>query len=259
MIQSIQRASEILALFKKADTLSLAEIAAQLDLPKTTVYGLVNTLKAEKLLEQDPETRTYYLGIGLFELASRYRGRQNLRGLAMPYLRRLADQTRNTVQLTILSGRDTVYLYKITTPNLMTFAVFEGTRAPANCTSSGKAILAYLPPERVRALFSGEAMEKPTAYSTATPEALEQRLTEARQSGYAADLQELHLGLGGVGVPVFDSTGEVCASICISFLMESYADVLREKVSLVKQTALEISLRLGCPYDSLPTQVLPEA
>lgn len=256
MIQSIQRAAKILSLFKDANMLSLAEISSRMELPKTTVFGLVSTLRAESLLEQDPETKAYFLGIGLFELTSLYRGRLNLRSIAMPYLRELADQTKDTVQLTILDGRDTVYLYKITTPNLMTFAVFEGIRAPGHCTSSGKAILAYMPVNQVATRFHSVELETPTQYSTASFEQLYARLQQTRAHGYAIDIQELHIGLCGVSVPLFDSHGEVCASICISFPYENYDSVIETKVPLLQATAVQISMRLGCPYTQLPKEIL---
>ncbi len=247
MIQSISRAASILNLFKTHRYLSLTEISKLIGLPKTTTYGLVDALKREGFMDQDPVTKNYYLGLSIFELGSRYRTRLNLREIAMPVMQELADTVRETIQLAILHGRHVVYLARIATANFLTFAIADGVRVPAHCTSTGKAILAYLSEERIDELFRDVELERATPYSIQTLEDLKRQLQITRQNGYSMDIQEIEIGLGGISIPVFGQRHEVKGSLCISIPVERCTpEYINEYLPHLQNGAKIISTKLGC-------------
>ena len=142
MIQSIARAVQILNLFRDTPRLGISQIAQKVGLPKTTVFGLVQSLCEENFLARDPQTHDYSLGIALFELGTICESRLDLRKISAPFMQSLYEKVNDTVQLTVLTGRYSTYISKVVSPNNMTFAMAIGVRAFAHCTASGKVLLA---------------------------------------------------------------------------------------------------------------------
>ncbi|MBR5473986.1 MAG: IclR family transcriptional regulator [Lachnospiraceae bacterium] len=253
MIQSVHRISQILHLFRNATSLSLAQIAEQTGLAKTTVHGLVSSLREEGFLEQDPDTKRYSLGLSVFELASYYHARKDLRAIAIPFINDLARRLGMTIQLAILDKHEVVYLYKMTTADFLTFSISAGLRMPFHCTATGKAIAAFSSEDEKRHLLSYPLTPK-TPFSLASSETLEAVLRKVREHGYALDLGESEVGLGGLAVPLFDERHEVVGALGVSFLSDLYTEAFLKNILLpLQESASLISRKLGCPPHHLFT------
>ena len=224
MIQSVQRISQILNLFRNFTSLSLAQISEKTGLPKTTAYGLVSSLKEEGFLEQDPDSRRYSLGLTIFELSSYFHARKDLRAISIPFINGLAQELGFTSQLAVLDKNQVVYLYKKTTDDFLTFSISAGLRAPFYCTATGKAIAAFLPDEERKTLLSMQEYVPLTPYSITGREEMEQVLDLVKQRGYGLDLNESEQGLGGLAVPLFEQHSRVVGAISISFLSDQYSE-----------------------------------
>ncbi|WP_295579956.1 IclR family transcriptional regulator [uncultured Oscillibacter sp.] len=257
MIQSISRAVQILNLFRDTPRLGLSQIAQRVGLPKTTAFGLVQSLCEENFLAKDPKTHDYSLGIALFELGTIYESRLDLRQIATPFMQALYEQVTDTVQLTVLTGRYSTYISKVVAPNNMTFAMAIGIHAFAHCTASGKVLLAYQPRAEIDKLYTGIPLERPTAHTQASYAQLSRQLDDIRRQGYSTECQEIHTELAGVAVPVFDGKGRSCAALCISFPYTRFSpEYLSSNVPLLKEAAVRISEQLGCPRKLIPPEVL---
>ena len=256
MIQSIVRAAQILNLFRDTPQLGVSQIAQQLGLPKTTAFGLVQTLCQENFLARDPETHEYKLGIAVFELGTVYESRLSLRDVAAPFLQELYEEILDTVQLTVINSRYSVYLSKTVAPNNMTFATKVGARIYAHCGASGKAVLAYTPRAEVDRLYEGVELERPTEDSPPDYETLCRQLDATREKGYATDGQGVYVGLAGLAVPLFDVRGKVCAALSVSFAYQRFGtEYFARNVPLLKNTAIRISRAMGCPEKALPPEI----
>lgn len=216
-VQSVERAIAILKAFSPEEPeLGVGELSRRLNLPKSTVFRLLSTLEAGGLVAQDPDTGRYRLGVDLIGLANSVIAHADVRRVARPHLRRLADELGETVSLSVLDGWDAVNLDQfIPAHRLVIRAGWVGRRMPAHAVSVGKVLIAFLPEEQVRAFFDG-ALPAFTPHTITDPHALRAELARVRDQGYATAFEELEEGLHAVSAPVRNHEGAVVAAISVS-------------------------------------------
>ena len=189
-IQSIQRAAAILRSFTKTDAeLGVTAISQQLGLHKSTVSRLLSTLQQEGFVEQNPETGKYRLGMTLVTLAGIVLERIDLRKVARPYLDELAEQTQETVNIVVLSDNECMNIDGVASPRPIQYIGRMGRRTPLHCTSAGKILLAYLPPDEWPQLLP-EPLPRYTTKTIVDRDVLTQVLAQIRARGYAVTGQE---------------------------------------------------------------------
>lgn len=247
IVQSVDRAIGIINLFTgPVAELGITDIAGQMELSKSTVYGLVNTLAAAGYLEQNPESKRYRLGLKLFELGSLVRERMDLREIARPYLKELSVSFGMTVHMGLYRDWEMVYIDKVDAPNQRIIYSQVGKRAPMYCTGIGKAVLANLNDEDIQHILSTQPREALTRNTKTEASQIMEELAQVRQQGYAVDYEEVEIGLSCVAVPVFDDQKKPVAAISIS---SSAAVLEQEKIQeaagYLKKAAGGISRRLG--------------
>jgi len=214
MIQSVNRAVDILRCFETRELLGVTEIAEMADLNKSTAFGIVATLTAEGLLEQDSTTGRYRLGLELFRLGSMVN--TSTRRLVLPELEKLTQELEETVNYVRPDGGDVVYLIKKESSHSMRICTKTGQRLPMYCTAVGKAILAHLPGEECSRIVSAFQFAAYTENTVPDAAALLSQLQSIRKNGYAVEREELEYGLICVAVPVLDSRGRPVAAISCS-------------------------------------------
>ncbi|HEY9075754.1 MAG TPA: IclR family transcriptional regulator [Anaerolineaceae bacterium] len=216
MINSLLKAIDILEVFTpEKPRQSLAEIASRLDLPKSTVHNLLRTLLSRGFIEKVDGDR-YALGTAVISLTQAVRVNVELRDRAAPLLRELADFCRESVLLAILDGNYLLYVYAVESPRRLMARTAVGDRVPLHCTSIGKSILAYLPPEEVERILNAVGLPASTDATITDTAALQKDLEQVRQRGYALDCQEHEPSTYCVGAPIFGSNGKVVAACSIS-------------------------------------------
>lgn len=214
MIQSIQRAVDILRCFENRELLGITEIAEKSGLNKSTAFGIVSTLTAEGLLEQDASTGRYRLGLELFRLGNLVN--TSTRRLIMPELEKLSVTLEETVNYVRPDGSDVVYLIKKESPHSMRICTKIGQRLPMYCTAVGKAILAYMPQEQQTQLLNNYQFKPFTENTVSDIQTLTCQLQDIRKNGYAVEREEFEAGLICVAVPVLDDNGQPIAAISCS-------------------------------------------
>jgi len=239
MIQSVNRAVEILHCFEEQELLGVTEIAARTQLNKSTAFGLVTTLTETGLLEQDEATGRYRLGLELFRLGCRVNA--DTRRLVMPALDALTEQLEETVNFVRPEGGDVVYLIKKESPHSMRICTTTGQRLPMYCTAVGKAILARLPDEEREKILRGFTYKPFTDNTIVTEADLRQELLRVQWDGYAVDREELEYGLICVAVPVLDGAKRPVAAISCS----------GPKVRMTEEKIAEIRSALQVQADKL--------
>lgn len=247
MVQSVERAIQILRCFtQEKPELRLKEIAEELDLNKSTVHGLLNTLKQYGFLLQNEETQKYRLGWAVIELSSRLLGSLDLRNVAGPFIRELCAETGETIHLVVLEGTDVVYIDKQESNQSIRLFTSIGTRYPAYATGVGKAMLAYVAPEAL-ANHLPAVLEQLTATTITDKEAMNQYLEKVRHLGYAIDDEENLAGLSCVAAPIFDHTHKVTAAISVAGPSNRITkDRMPQLAEAVIGAARNISAQLGC-------------
>ncbi|MDD5906027.1 MAG: IclR family transcriptional regulator [Clostridiales bacterium] len=240
MIQSIERASEILHLFEKQSSWGITQIAKQLQLNKSTAFGIVATLEQLKFLEKDSDTGRYHLGLALYRLGNLVDA--DLRRMILPELTELSNILEETVNFVRPEGADVVYLLKKESPYSMRICTKIGQRFPMYVTAVGKSILAFLPEAQRQQLLSQMNFKPYTEHTLLQPEQLERELMQIRAQGYALDLEEMEIGLICVAVPILDAKGfSVAALSCSGPKMRMTESRIAQCTELLLQSAARIS------------------
>lgn len=197
---------------------SLSELSATLKIPKSTAHNLLRTLECFDFVRRNPEDKRYHLGLRVYELGLLFSPSTELVAAAFPHLRRLADQTRETVKLGILAEGEVLVAAAVESSLLLHTRGDVGSRWPLHSTGLGKAILAMLSEAEVRAVVKRHGLPRFTEHTIVGPEELERTLEEVRARGYAVDLEENELGVQCVAVPLPlpSSTGGIVASLSVS-------------------------------------------
>lgn len=246
LVQSVDRALNILALFRQHSSLKLTEIADRMGLAKSTVYGLVSTLEAHGYLEQDPETGEYQLGVKLLEMGGYFEKRLSLRREAHSVMKSLVEKYGETVQLSILDGREVVYIDLVEAPTSIRYAARIGMRAPAHCTATGKVMLADLSESLLDKLYGDGLLPTTTPRSISSLVALKEHLKMVREQGYSLDDEESEVGVRGVAAGIRNRHGRVIAGISLGGPASRVTyEIVPELARAVIEAAATISERLG--------------
>lgn len=198
------------------DCLSLAEICKRMELRKSTAHRALMALEHTGLIERAPGNR-YRLGLKLYDMGNRAVEQVDLRSRVHPYLRKLALRLGETVHLGVLRGTRVVYLDKVEAVNRrVCVSSRTGTSNPVYSTSMGKAILAYLTPERALTIIDAIQFKAFTPKTITSKEELLSALERVRRRGYSIDDEEMELGTRCVGAPILDAEGRLIAAMSVS-------------------------------------------
>ena len=245
-VQSIDRAVMILKCFSERNReLSLAEIADRLDLNKSTLHGIISTLKHHNLMDQDERTQKYRLGLGLMELGAIVSNSMDVNEIAEPFLNDLCNRLDETVHMCLLDDKDVVYIGKKESNQSIRIITKIGARIPAYCTGVGKAILANLDEPEVDKHLPDKMIKSAPKTITDKVE-LKKEFAKIRERGYSTDDEEYTPGLSCVAAPIFDRSGRVRYAISTSGpSVRMTPEKVQEAIRLVTEAAMDISRKLG--------------
>jgi len=247
-MKSLKKAIEVLeALAKERENgVGITQLSKQLNLPKSTVHQILSVFKSTRFVEQNPEDKKYHLGLRIFELGNIVQSQLELRKIAHSYLYDLSRKTNETTYLVVLEGSRIVYIDCVeSTARLRAHPVF-GIKVPLHCTSLGKAIMAFLPKEKINKIIQEEGLERFTENTITDPEVLKQELKEIRKRGYAIDNMEHEEGIRCVGAPIRNHRGGVFAAISVSGPSQRFnLSRIEVMAKLVIEAAKEISKKMG--------------
>lgn len=219
-------------------------IATGLHLPRSSVYHLLGALEQHGFVVHLPADRRWGLGTAAFELAGGYARQQPLARLGRPLVAALADRTGESAHLAVMTGRDVLYIVEERAPRRPALVTDVGVRLPAHLTATGRAMLAALPREQVRAQYpDASAFTERTGRGPRRPGELRDMLREVRQRGYATEDGEVTLGLRSVGVAVRDHAGWPAAAIAVTWPDDGGRDA-EDLASRAADAADELSRRL---------------
>jgi DNA-binding IclR family transcriptional regulator len=216
-VQSLQRALDVLEAIASAGELGVREVSAATGLNTSTAHRLMATLAERSYLAQ--EGGRYRLGTKLLEVARpMLLDTRSLQAVAQPHLEQIRDLTGETVNLVVPEGDRATYISQAEGTHRVRMFTEVGASAAAHTTGSGKAMLAYQPPEVLARLYppSREPLEALTARTLRTLQALEDDFARIRRRGYALDNEEHEIGVSCVASPILGEDGRARAAISIS-------------------------------------------
>jgi len=245
--KTVDRALELLCKFSVSQPeWGVSDLSAETGIEKSIVSRLLLTLKVHGFLVQDARNRRYRLGPKIMELADGLRSDAVLHHRAIPILNSVANQTGETGILGLRSGWSCLSAEVVESRNVLRTGPRVGQETPLHAGAIGKVILAHLP-EREREYYLRQSeLEKFTENTIVDPAALRVALEEIRREGFAVSVAELFPGTVAASAPVFDSSGNVIASVAVDLpemrLTDQTLALLRE---VLMSAAADLSSQMG--------------
>ncbi|MGC4190187.1 MAG: IclR family transcriptional regulator [Thermomicrobiales bacterium] len=246
-VKSAHRALSILELLAQSDRpMTFAEIGTALALPRSSLFGLLNTLRDRGWIDLAEGERGYRLGIRTLEAGNAYQRSLDLLVIAKPHMERIRDALDETVQISVLEGRHNVYLDKVEGGQRLRLDSEVGRRLPAHATALGKMLLADLPDDALAKLFAGVELETFTGTTIGSLDGLQEALATIRAQGFSEDREEYTVGVRCVALPIRNHTGHVIAAMSVSFPTVRFTPERGEQArTLLEDATRAISVRLG--------------
>lgn len=195
---------------------TVGELAGMLGLPRPTVYRLVQTLVGTGFLQQSPNDARISMGFAVLPLASSLLDRNRLRLESLPHLQALAQKINERVNLGVLHRDHVLVIGGVEKPSLPTIYSRFGRAVPLHCCALGKAMLAHLPVEEVRALLEAQPMTARTPNTITTVPAMEKELEATRARGYSMEIGENSPTSLCIGAALLDRNGRPVGAISVS-------------------------------------------
>jgi DNA-binding IclR family transcriptional regulator len=245
-LSSVASSIRLLKAFSEEQVeIGISDLAKRLGVAKSTVHRLAVTLVADGMLEQNPDTGKYRLGLSLFRLGSLVRQRMNVSNEGRSLLRELREKVDETVHCAVLDGAEIMYVFNLEGTQAIRMRADIGVRKPAYCTAEGQVLLAYQSPEVVDRVIA-RGMPARTPQTITDPEALKKVLEGIRARGYAIEDEESEIGMRCIAAPLLNDAGEVVAAVGVAGPVTRLSKkALSGYLPHVMETAAAISARLG--------------
>jgi IclR family transcriptional regulator, KDG regulon repressor len=242
--KSLQKALRILLHVGQSDSeMGVTQLASALNLNKATVHRLLKAMEKFELIEKNPESEKYRLGLKLLELGTRVMHSRTLQSEAHRFLLDLAHRSSESISFAAALSGGVVCLDRVDSPNtVIGIRTPVGARFPAHCTAIGKLVLAYLPDQEVETIVHSAGLTRFTPFTITRLAQLKENLVQVRQRGYSIDGQELERGLSGVAAPVLSRDGRLLAGVGMAGpTLRFRGKELRQKIEQVRETAAKIA------------------
>lgn len=243
MVPALERGLRLLQEFGRGNaTLGAPELARRLQLPRATIFRMLNTLEAMGFLQRAEGSNDYRLGLSVLRLGYDYLSTQPLAQLAEPVLQALCERLGFTTNLALLDGTSVVYVARIAPAGAFQGAVRVGSRLPAHATVLGRALLQDMDADQLRELFGGSELPQ---FSESTPrdvQQLQQLLLQDRERGYAMGEGFYEPGVSSIAAPVRDAQGRIIAGLGMAVAFTEIAPGrMAHWVEQVREAAVELT------------------
>ena len=252
MIQAIDRAAKVLQSLQGARHLGISELAAALDLPPSTVHGIVKSLQEHGLVAKERGGQRYMLGPALVKLSNVYLDTLDVRARAMRWTRELSRRTGLAVRLGVELFDEVLVIHHNRRPDGSQQMLETGMTIPAHASAMGKVLLAF--DDEYQSVVLSRPLQSLTGDTITDPAQLTLAFAGILERGFATEEDEAVLGESSVAAPVADASGQLVAAVAVVLPSTEWppADgVLND----LRETARNISRELGAT--SWPPRVAP--
>ncbi len=222
-----------------------AELLAQSDYPKPTLYRFVQTLTNQQMLAYDPDRQTYAPGIRLVRLAHAAWEQSTLAPIARPHIDALSAAVGETVHLAQLDNAQVLYVDKRNAGKPVQMYSQAGKVGPAYCTGVGKVMLAFTDAGNMDRIIAQQSFHKFTVHTLTDAEALREELADIRSNGYGFDREEHEPGIICIAMPILSEGGRVLGALSVTSTtgrtnlagLEGYVPILKETAEKIARDA----------------------
>ncbi len=227
-VQSLTRGLSILECLAKAEGgLTLTDVGQRVQLPPSTVHRLLATLEKMGYVYQAGELGRWYVGLQAFSVGTSFLASRDFVAQSHPYMRRLMDQSGETVNLAILDVTEAVFVDQVQCREMMRTIVKLGD-------------------DQIDAILKVRGLPRITGNTITTPETMWASVRVIRQRGWSFDDEEHAIGTRCVGSPIYDEHAETLGAISLAGPSSRLPDErIKQLGPLVAHTAEELTHRLG--------------
>tara|TARA_R110002110_G_scaffold260260_1_gene475945 strand:- start:132756 stop:133520 length:765 start_codon:yes stop_codon:yes gene_type:complete len=203
---SLERGMSILNTLGDAEEpMTLTEVAARVDLARSTCFRLMAVLQDLGFVLKNPQSGTYSLGFNAYRLGQTTHAVEAIVRDARPFLVKLAQETGLTSYLGALEGPQLLICDVATAEKTEKTPVSAAMRIDAHAVAAGKMLLASRPEEEVAAFFATHPPRRYTGKTLNAHDRLRQELREVSACGYAIERGEMRDDIQAMAVPVISS------------------------------------------------------
>ncbi|MBU0584132.1 MAG: IclR family transcriptional regulator [Alphaproteobacteria bacterium] len=247
LVPAVDRAARILDLVARNRTYpSLSELSRELNIAKSSVHTLCNTLVHLELLIRRPD-QTFGLGPHVMRWSNAFTQQSDVATEFATIWDHETELPGATITLTVLEGAEVVYIAarnSAVSHSLIDFRA--GMRLPAAFTATGKAFLSHMSDFEVKRLYADGLPAPRTPHSVQTIDKLLAELKEIRRNGYSCDDEQVAEGIVCYGASVLDSQNRPLAGVAVSLLAEKLSEAdTRRIIGNVQRIAARLSQRMG--------------
>jgi IclR family acetate operon transcriptional repressor len=246
-VQSVDRALQIIETLAEDDEgYRLSDLAVRTGLSTSTAHRLLTALEKRRFVQFDRTQSKWHVGAQSFAVGATFTRRRNVVAQAVPYLRKLRDQTRETANLAVVDDEAIIVLTRVESREIMRSLTKVGGRVAMVASGVGKAVLATYPDADVNAIIRHHGMPRLTEKSIVRPGDLFRELATIRRQGYAVDDEEACIGLRCIAAVVYNDCSEPLAAISVSGMTSRLTDDrLADLGRAVREMAAELTAALG--------------
>ena len=246
IIRVLIKAFDIIEVLNQSEKLTLKDITKKVNLPKPTVYRILNTMQSIGYIQYDPLTQTHSLSHKFVILAKNYLSQNGLINIAIPHMTKLRETFGETVNLAKFVDDHAVFLTIEESKHSFRIVDKIGDKASLHTTAVGKAIAAFLPKEKLNNIFKDYEFHGFTKNTIANFESLKNELDKVHEAGYAIDNEEGHEGVLCIGAPIFNIDNLPFAAISISMpKIRANKKIMNKIIQELPKIGIQISLDLG--------------
>lgn len=244
---SVEKVLNILGLYDlETPEFSAQEICTRLSMPLSSTHKYLDILLRRRLLSRNTATKKYRLGPMVFRLGQVFSKTFDFLDLAKPHLESLAEDSSETVLLTIVEGWEATCVDKVEPQRLIKFSLELGRRLPLHAGASSRILLAFQEEPFIEEYIRTQRLELLSDNTITEPDRLGFELARIREQGFAVSDSEVDSGAKAVSAPIFDAKGMLTAGLTIAGPSERMDEAKTvHLVSAAKRTAQEISRALG--------------
>lgn len=249
-IQVSERIFNTIEYLAQYGPMGLLELSKGLNLNKTTVHRILNSLICMNYVKQDPETLKYSLSFKFCGIANQILSQNNIIDLARPYIKSLAEQTGETVHLVEIDSMNAVYIDKVeASQNVVRLVSMVGKTIPLFCSGVGKALMADMSDEKIKSIWEQSDIHKLTEYTITDFNEFMHLIQEIRKNGYSLDNEENELGVRCIAVSLRSFQGKPKYAISVSAPKDRMTDEdLKRFKPMILDTKKRILQEMGQEY-----------
>lgn len=244
-IKSLDRALEVLSELARFEAATLSELSRALHESPATVYRILVTMEAHRMVEFDEIQQVWHVGAGAFLIGSAFLRRTGLIERARPVLWQLMEATGETANLGVERDGAVLFISQVETHAAIRAFFPPGTRSPLHASGIGKVLLAQAAPDQLARVLA-RPLQGYTPQTIVDPDRLAEALEEVRVRGYAVDDEERTEGMRCVAAGIRNAYGETIAGLSVSGPVSRVRPEAVPALALrVQEAAASVSLALG--------------